>query len=252
MKIIITEDQQKNLFKPRNLESRYDKWNSEQPIVDGKPINQYDSEGKKQGNWVESLEDMLYDYVITPYLNGEKHGVEKYYIGDEVYSTEKWVNGKYITWSSDHINESQQNNLFKPRNLDRWIKWNSEQPELTIEDKTFQLNQFDPSGNKIGLWIENPLIIKKNYIKTKPFMEELFNNLKVVKNFHNRTNYKLNGKIIFQNRGDNILTYFDNDFWRSFKEKYSLYKNYTDTKDLIKVWMEIKYGLGHLYPNQER
>ena len=98
------ESQKKNLFKVRNLD-RWDKWNSEQPIVDGVRINQYNSEGKKQGNWVEALEDMLYDYVITPYLNGEKHGVEKYYIGDEVFSTEKWVNGKYITWSSDHINE---------------------------------------------------------------------------------------------------------------------------------------------------
>ena len=50
------ESQKKNLFKVRNLD-RWDKWNSEQPIVDGVRINQYNSEGKKQGIWQYIIND---------------------------------------------------------------------------------------------------------------------------------------------------------------------------------------------------
>ena len=191
------------------------------------------------------------------YSNGKKNGVNIDY--DE--NGEILLKGIYKNDQLDEelpITESEEpkKKLFIPRKLsgedNRYSKWNEQQPTITLDNHTFKLNQYDHNGNQIGIWLDNPELINKNYIKTKPFMEELFNNLKVVKNFHNQTNYKLNNKIIFQDRGDNILTYFHNDFWRGFKEKYSLYKNYTDTKDLIKVWMEIKYGLGHLYPNQER
>ena len=55
MKIIITEEQKKNLFKVRNLD-RWDKWNSKQPIVDGVKINQYNEDGKKIGLWLENVD----------------------------------------------------------------------------------------------------------------------------------------------------------------------------------------------------
>lgn len=45
---------EKKLFIPRKLsdnDSRYSDWNNSQPIKDGKRINQYDSEGRKQGYW---------------------------------------------------------------------------------------------------------------------------------------------------------------------------------------------------------
>ena len=46
-----------NLFKPRNLESRYDVWNKEQPIIDGVQINQYNKDGQRTGRWGEGEED---------------------------------------------------------------------------------------------------------------------------------------------------------------------------------------------------
>jgi hypothetical protein len=89
----------------------------------------------------------------------------------------------------------------------------------------------------------------KQTIEMRDNMENLFNNLNVVKSPTGRnTNYKLNDKIIFQDRGNGVLTYFHNDFWKGFREKYNIFTY--DNRDLIKVWMEIKYGLGHLYPHQ--
>ena len=44
MKIVITENHKKKLFAPIGLsgeDSRWLKWNKEQPIKNGKPINQY-------------------------------------------------------------------------------------------------------------------------------------------------------------------------------------------------------------------
>jgi hypothetical protein len=306
MKIIITEEQKKKLFIPRKLssdDSRYTELNNNQPIIDGKRINQYDSEGRRQGYWEYYQDGKLYSK--GNYINGEREGYwETYHSNDQLYSKGKykkgnqegmweyyWSNGNlwekssFIDGKLDGVAEyynlngslnrrelfkngkyngelpltesEDKKKLFIPRKLsgedNRYTEWNTQQPTITLDNHTFKLNQYDHNGNQIGVWLDKPELINKNYIKTKPFMEELFNNLKVVKSPKIKsTNYKLNNKIIFQDRGDNILTYFHNDFWRGFKEKYSLYKNYTDTKDLIKVWMEIKYGLGHLYPNQER
>lgn len=49
-------DKKNNLFKVRNLD-RWDKWNSEQPEIDGIKINQYDNEGRKQGIWQYIIND---------------------------------------------------------------------------------------------------------------------------------------------------------------------------------------------------
>ena len=76
MKIIITENQKNNLFKPRNIKSRYDKWNSEQPIVDGIQINQYNSEGKKTGLWEYNFHNGAKS--LKHYENGELNGYAKY------------------------------------------------------------------------------------------------------------------------------------------------------------------------------
>ena len=48
------------LFIPRKLsndDSRYAEWNNQQPIKDGKRINQYDPEGNKTGYWEEYYYD---------------------------------------------------------------------------------------------------------------------------------------------------------------------------------------------------
>lgn len=77
MKIIITEEQKKNLFKVRNLD-RWEKWNSEQPEVDGVKINQYDENGEKTGLWI-SISIYGKPYAENNYLNGHQHGPFKFY-----------------------------------------------------------------------------------------------------------------------------------------------------------------------------
>jgi hypothetical protein len=279
MKIIITEEQKKKLFIPRKLsddDSRYSDWKNSQPIKDGKRINQYDGEGRKQGYWEHNANDDEYKRSGS-YINDKKVGVWEWYYDDGqlwykgLFVNDKmegiWEfydeNGKLFNkklfkngiWKDIPITESEQpkKKLFIPRKLsgedNRYTEWNKEQPTITLDNHTFKLNQYDQNGNKIGLWLDKPELINQNYSKTKPFMEELFNNLKVVKSPKIKsTNYKLNDKIIFQDRGNGVLTYFHNDFWKGFREKYNIFTY--GNRDLIRVWMEIKYGLGHLYPHQ--
>jgi antitoxin component YwqK of YwqJK toxin-antitoxin module len=279
-KIPITESEQpkKKLFIPRKLsgeDNRYTDWNNSQPIKDGKRINQYDNEGNKTGYWEEYWDNGDLERKGS-YINGLMDGMwEIYYIDGELYSRGPYKDGerngewfyynnydgkleyKTLYKNGDkiknlRIDESEQpkKKLFIPRKIeDRYSNWNEQQPTITLDNHTFKLNQYDHNGNQIGIWLDNPEIINKNYIKTKPFMEELFNNLKVVKSPKIKsTNYKLNNKIIFQDRGNGVLTYFHNDFWKGFREKYNIFTY--GNRDLIRVWMEIKYGLGHLYPNQ--
>jgi antitoxin component YwqK of YwqJK toxin-antitoxin module len=258
MKIIITEEQKKKLFIPRKLSgegSRWEQWNNMQPIVDGVRINQYNNDGKEDGLWeYYHLNGNL--NLKGNYINGKEDGIwYEYFIDGKIAMTILYKNGKFIKELEDNINESEQpkKKLFIPRKLsgedNRYTEWNTQQPTITLDNHTFKLNQYDQNGNKIGLWLDKPELINQNYSKTKAFMENLFNNLNVVKSPTGRnTNYKLNNKIIFQNRGDDVLTYFYNDFWKEFREKYNMFTY--DNRDLIKVWMEIKYGLGHLYPHQ--
>ena len=72
MRILITEDQKNKLFIPRKLspdDNRYSEWNNSQPIIDGKRINQYDSEGRKQGIWEEHDDDFYYYLLFTTKFN---------------------------------------------------------------------------------------------------------------------------------------------------------------------------------------
>ena len=292
-----SEDKKNKLFIPRKLsneDSRYSEWNNKQPIKDGKRINQYDSEGNKQGMWYDYYDGKLYskgNYINNKkegywetyhsngqlegkvsYVNGKRNGIcEYYWANGNLWIKDNYVNGKrngaceyYNKDGSLNRRELFKNGkyngelpltesedkkkLFIPRKIeDRYSNWNEQQPTITLDNHTLKLNQYDSDGKKIGLWLNKPEIINQNYIETKPFMENLFNNLNVVKT-DRFTNYKLNDKIIFQNRNDDTLTYFNNDFWTSFETKYQVF--HFETKDLIRVWMEIKYGLGHLYPHQ--
>lgn len=78
MRIIITEEQKKKLFIPRDIDSRYEQWNKEQPIRDGKPINQYDSKGNKQGVW-EYYRDNGKLASKGNYIDGVEQGYWEYY-----------------------------------------------------------------------------------------------------------------------------------------------------------------------------
>ena len=78
MRIIITEEQKKKLFIPRNINKRYSDWNKEQPIKDGKEINQYDSEGNKQGYW-ENYNTNGKIESKGNYINNIRDGYWEYY-----------------------------------------------------------------------------------------------------------------------------------------------------------------------------
>ena len=203
--------------------------------------------GKMGGMW-ESYYRNGNLHTKGQYINDKKHGIWEYY--EDNGRLEKKILYNHDR-SVNHLPITESKKLFIPRKLSdndsRYSEWNKQQPTITLDNHTFKLNQYDHNGNQIGLWLNKPEIINQNYIETKPFMENLFNNLNVVKT-DRFTNYKLNDKIIFQNRNDDTLTYFNNDFWTSFETKYQVF--HFETKDLIRVWMEIKYGLGHLYPHQ--
>ena len=271
MKIIITEEQKKKLFIPRKLssdDSRYSDWNNSQPIKDGVRINQYDPEGRKTGYWEEYWDNGALDRKGS-YINGLMDGMwEIYYIDGELYSRGSYKdgerNGEWFYYNYDgkleyktlykngdkiknlRIDESEdKKKLFIPRKLSdedsRYSEWNKQQPNIVIDNQIVNLNQYSLDGKKIGIWVENPILIKKNYDKTKLDMETIFNNLKLVKPNNIYNNYYYQNKFIFQINRDKIITFFDLYFWREFKNKHSLkYKNYSDIGDLIRLWIEIK------------
>ena len=81
MKIVITEDQKKKLFRPIGLsgeDSRWTKWNKEQPIKDGIRINQYTRDGKKDGYWEEYWENGKLESKGS-YKDGKEDGVWEHY-----------------------------------------------------------------------------------------------------------------------------------------------------------------------------
>jgi antitoxin component YwqK of YwqJK toxin-antitoxin module len=178
MKIIITEEQKKKLFIPRKLsddDSRYAEWNNKQPIVDGRRINQYDSEGRKQGLWY-AYHDNGKLYSKGKYKNGLMNGYWEYYENNG----DLWVTGDYKNNKEDgvwddyennilknkflydkgnlvtkiRITEEQKKKLFIPRKIEgegsRWSEWNKEQPIIN----GVRINQYDDDGRKQGYWEE--------------------------------------------------------------------------------------------------
>ena len=108
MRIIITEEQKKKLFIPRKLsgsDSRWVKWNNEQPIKDGKRINQYTEDGKKIGYWEEYYSNGNLDSKGS-YINGLEEGYwEFYHLNGSLRCRGSYVNGKADGyWEDYHIN----------------------------------------------------------------------------------------------------------------------------------------------------
>jgi hypothetical protein len=144
------------------------------------------------------------------------------------------------------ITEEQKNNLFKPRNLDsRYDVWNKQQPEITIDGHNFLLNQYDSEGSEIGVWVESPKTIEQDYIKTKSFMKNIFDQLEV-KQSGKYTNYMIDDNIYFQDPKNGYLRVNCPRIWEILEDQYSL--SYEQMKGLIRVWMEITYKLGSLKP----
>jgi hypothetical protein len=69
MRIIITEEQSKKLFIPRNINKRYSDWNKDQPdiTINGHlyRFNQYDINGKKIGLWLNDPTSIIANYNKT-------------------------------------------------------------------------------------------------------------------------------------------------------------------------------------------
>lgn len=177
---IETIDESKKLFIPRKLsgeDSRYAKWNKEQPIKDGVRINQYDPEGNKTGYWIEYYDDGKL-YSKGNYINGEREGLWTfYYSNGDIWHEDEFKNGdsnKKILYYYDNkklvskklfkndkyvkdlpLTESEdKKKLFIPRKLSgedsRYAKWNKEQPMVNGE----RINQYNvDTGKKEGLWV---------------------------------------------------------------------------------------------------
>jgi antitoxin component YwqK of YwqJK toxin-antitoxin module len=99
----INENQKKGkLFIPRRISgegSRWSDWNNSQPIIDGKRINQYDSEGNKTGYWesYHFIGDGNRVRVLNKgdYLDGYRVGVwDEYYDNGQLRSSINYVGGK--------------------------------------------------------------------------------------------------------------------------------------------------------------
>ena len=96
----LTESEdKKKLFIPRKLsgeDSRYAKWNKEQPIVDGERINQYNVDtGKKEGLWVRYYDNNQLESK-GKYKNGLRDGVWEYYYWNGTLERELYNNGEIV------------------------------------------------------------------------------------------------------------------------------------------------------------
>ena len=90
----------KKIFIPRKLSgenSRWEQWNKEQPIKDGVRINQYDSEGRRQGYWEYYYSNGNLSSKGN-YINGKNDGVWEFYWnnGNLPLSKELYSDGKLI------------------------------------------------------------------------------------------------------------------------------------------------------------
>jgi antitoxin component YwqK of YwqJK toxin-antitoxin module len=112
----------KKLFIPRKLsdnDSRYSDWNNSQKIMDGKRINQYDSEGRKQGLWYNynnegnisskgsyknGLMDGYWEFYWEngkisskgSFINGDRDGMwESYWFSGKLSVKGRYKNGSY-------------------------------------------------------------------------------------------------------------------------------------------------------------
>ena len=69
MRIIITEEQSKKLFIPRNIDKRYSDWNKSQSdiTINGQilKLNRYDLDGNKIGLWLNDPTSIIANYNKT-------------------------------------------------------------------------------------------------------------------------------------------------------------------------------------------
>jgi antitoxin component YwqK of YwqJK toxin-antitoxin module len=96
------------LFIPRKIsgeDSRWSEWNNLQKVIDGKRINQYDSEGRKQGVWYDyyNEKEQIHIYEKSEYKNDKQIGIwEQYHYSGELSEKNIYSNtGRKIgKWTS--------------------------------------------------------------------------------------------------------------------------------------------------------
>ena len=267
MKIVITEDQKKKLFRPIGLsgeDSRYAKWNKEQPIKDGQPINQYSDNGKKTGYWEEYYRNGKLYYKGSykddkkegywewywengnsaykgSYVNGKKDGVwENYqYPNGKLSNKGLYKDGELVKRSYMNEAEEPKKKLFRPIGLD------SRQEQLKNEIKKFLISIKDSIVWEYLGSIETDY----NYISDDGGQSYFdFNgrylNLSEVKNVFINEYGKEEGNIKyydFQSKVDKITGYMEGLLSVHGEGNVSY------------VWNEIKdLGEGHLEFNQSR
>ena len=175
----------KGLFKPRNLsgkDNRYLIWNKQQPIIDGVQINQYDEDGQRTGRWgegefyggdtldlletywevfedtIDYLEDEedIFDELLNIINTSLEDSLSEYGpLSENWYDLTIPLRDERVWDKCVELRNNENSiteNLFKPRNLDRWEKWNSEQPEKEVNGGIIKINQYDSEGRKQGYW----------------------------------------------------------------------------------------------------
>ena len=139
-------DTKKKLFIPRKItgeNSRWVQWNKEQPIVDGKPINQYTHDGKKTGIWEEYHNGKLWSK--GPYKDDIAEGEWEWY----------WTNGNLL----------QKGNYKDGNREDIWESyWDNgkleEKGSFKDDLKDGIWEEYDISGNLVfkGLYKDDELV----------------------------------------------------------------------------------------------
>jgi antitoxin component YwqK of YwqJK toxin-antitoxin module len=205
----ITES--KKLFIPRKLsgeDSRYSEWNKEQPIVDGERINQYDSEGRRQGLWVEYFDGNIASK--KEYINGKVDGIDQSF----------YDNGQI------HFDGHQKNNEFDGL----WKMYY----------RTGQLKEIGNYENsyKQGVWkwyypFENQLETIVKYVDGRPdgLAMEYFANGNIWK----KMVYRLGKKIAY------IIYTYDGDVnesmnWKDEYDNMVINEQIENKDDILKSW----------------
>ena len=141
------------------------------------------------------------------------------------------------------VKEDQKNNLFKARNMDRWEKWNSEQPEVLVGDwKTrIKLNQYDDNGKRVGIWCQKPATFGVDFVDTKPFFVGLFSNLKYEKLGGGHNVIKNGGDVIFNYDDNPQFIFADSSYFRELTDDDEL--DYKQIQGLTQYYLEKYFNI---------
>ena len=196
--MVETETPKKKLFAPIGLSgenSRWLKWNKEQPIKNGEPINQYTHDGKKTGYWEDYFdngqlkskgsykngikdgiwEDYFYNGKLESkgsYKNGIKEGIWEYYWDNgQLGSKGSYKNGKLDGYWEDYGGNGKLESKGSYKNGEKEGIWEYYWDNGQLYSKGLYVN-----GKEDGIWMEyynNGQLGSKGLYKNGKLVEKL-------------------------------------------------------------------------------